>query len=197
MNLLSLFGQTSNDIYPVDTANAVTNAIIIGLPIFFAFCLLVSYVLVSYLLSRIFKKAGVTPWKAWVPVYSLWLTLELGDKPGWWAVVLAVATVIPVYEPTISTTDQMFFPFLGLMLICLAASITASVFMYMAMYRIGLKFGKEGYFVLWAIFLPMVWYAWLAFDKSTWNPSLQTPAYTAATPATPKNENSNTPTQNV
>ena len=36
------------------------------------------------------------------------------------------------------------------------------------MYKIGLKLGKEGAFVLLAIFLPIVWLIWLAVDKSTW-----------------------------
>jgi hypothetical protein len=54
--------------------------------------------------------------------------------------------------------------------------------MYIAMYTIGLRFGKEGYFVLLAIFLPIVWSAWLAFDKSTWQKTA--PAFASPTPAT-------------
>ncbi len=141
MSLLSLFGLTSNDIYTVDTSNAVTPAIMIGLVVFIVAILVITYVLMSIMLSRIFRKAGVEGWKAWVPVYNTWITLELGDQKGWWAIVM----LIPVL------------------------SIVATVFLYIAMYYIGLRFGKEDYFVLWAIFLPVVWYVWLAFDKSTWN----------------------------
>jgi len=48
--------------------------------------------------------------------------------------------------------------------------------MYIAMYNISLKFGKESTFVLWAIFLPIVWLIWLAVDKSVWNNALGVPS---------------------
>jgi len=101
---------------------------------------IIGYILNAFLLSRIFKKAGVEPWKAWVPIYNSWVMLELGEQKGWWAVLLLV-------------------PFVN---------FVALVFLIIAEYNIGLKLGKEGVFVLLAIFLPIVWLAWLAFDKSTW-----------------------------
>jgi hypothetical protein len=195
MNLLSLFGQTSNDMYSVDTANAVTNAILIGLPILFGLTLLIGYILIAFLLSRIFTKAGVAAWKAWVPGYNMWITYELGDQKGWWAVLYLLASISPSFITLPNYGDSMFWPALLFMLIGIAVGITATVYLYIAMYRIGLKFGKEGYFVLWAIFLPLVWYAWLAFDKSTWNPTLATP-HTPTAP-TYKSDNTDAPTKNV
>lgn len=122
------------------TADAATAGIII-FSIFVLFMItLAVYALQAYLLSRIFKKAGKEAWKAWVPVYNNWVTLELGEQKGWWAVLSLVPLV----------------------------NIVALVFMYIAMYHIGLKLRKEGAFVLLAIFLPLVWYVWLAFDGSTW-----------------------------
>lgn len=100
----------------------------------------VAYVLYAYFLSRIFKKAGVEQWKAWVPVYNNWVTLELGGQQGFWSVLA-------------------FIPFVN---------IVAAVFMYISMYEIGLKLQKSGAFVLLAIFLPFVWLIWLAFDSSKW-----------------------------
>ena len=82
----------------------------------------------------------MSSWKAWVPVYSSWILLELGGQRGYWAVILPIPAV----------------------------NIVAILFMFMAMYTIGLKFGKEGAFVLLAIFLPIVWLIWLALDDSTW-----------------------------
>jgi len=189
MNLLSLFGQTSNDMYSLDTANAVTNAIIIGLPILFGLSFIIGYLVIAYLLGRIFKKAGLASWKAWVPGYNMWLTYELGDRPGWWAVVYIASSIAPIFFTLPSYGDSMFWPLLVITLLCIAAGIVSSVFLYMAMYKIGLKFGKEGYFVLWAIFLPVVWFAWLAFDKSTWNPALTPPVHHA--------DNAEAPTHNV
>ena len=101
----------------------------------------IAYVVIALLLARIFKKAGVESWKAWVPVYNSWVLLELGDQKGFWAVLAFVPVV----------------------------NIVAAVFMYIAMYNIGLKLGKGGEFVLWAIFLPIVWLIWLAVDDSKWN----------------------------
>ena len=111
---------------------------------FLVFALLVAaafYVVSALLLGRIFKKAGIESWKAWVPVYNGWTLLEMGGQQGFWAVLALIPGV----------------------------NIVSAVFMYIAMYHIGLKFGKEGAFVLLAIFLPLVWFIWLAVDDSTWN----------------------------
>lgn len=122
----------------------------------------VSYVVFAFLLGRIFAKAGVPQWKAWVPIYNNWTLLELGDQHGVWAVL----ALIPVIN------------------------IVSAVFMFIAMYHIGLKLGKEGVFILWAIFLPIVWFIWLAVDKSTWKGRVA--AAPAAAPTTPPSQPTNT-----
>ena len=96
------------------------------------------YVITALLLGLIFKKFGEPAWKAWVPVYNNWVMLELGDQAGWWSILMFIPIV----------------------------NIVAVVFTYIAYYKIGLKLGKPGAFVLWAIFLPIVWVIWLAVDKS-------------------------------
>lgn len=144
--MYSLFALTTQpNVTTAETAEAtaVMWFILIAMFLFVA----VTYVVVAIFLSRIFKKAGVLGWKAWVPVYNTWVTLEIGDQKGWWALV-------------------MLFP---------VVNIIASVFLYIAMYTIGLRLGKEGTFVLWAIFLPIVWYAWLALDDSTWDADVTGP----------------------
>lgn len=98
------------------------------------------YALYAYMLSRIFKKAGIAQWIAWVPFYSLWKLLQLGGQGGYWSLFV-------------------FIPF---------ANIVAAVFLYIAQYHIALKLGKEGWWVLIAIFAPIVWFAILAFDSSKW-----------------------------
>jgi hypothetical protein len=146
VSVISLFAQSYyNDPYLYDTgpstatdvvaAGAIMSLILFALVLSVAF-----YVINAILLGRIFNKAGVPGWKAWVPVYNGWTLLELGGQQGFWAVL----ALIPV------------------------VNIVAAVFMYIAMYNIGLKLGKEGAFVLLAIFLPIVWLVWLAVDSSTW-----------------------------
>lgn len=144
MSLLSLFSQASSDTYMrYDVANTTSEAVVAFLVVFALVLVATTYIIVSILLARIFKKAGEAGWKAWVPVYNTWITLELGNQKGWWALVLLL-------------------PFVGLI---------GAVFLYIAMYHIGLKLDKEGVFVLWAIFFPIVWYIWLAMDNSTWDES--------------------------
>ena len=156
MNVLSsfahighLFGNTSYDSYSVDMSNTAAYAVLGGLLLFMAIILVIAYVVLAFLLSRIFKKAGVEGWKAWVPIYNTWITYELGGQKGWWALIMLVPVV----------------------------NLVASVFLYIAMHQIGRNFGKDDTFVLWAIFLPIVWYVWLAFDQSTWKaaPAKTTP----------------------
>lgn len=116
----------------------------------------ISYAITAFLLGRVFKKAGVPQWAAWVPIYNTWKLLEMGDQPGFWSVLSLL-------------------PFVGILTL---------VFMYIAMYHIGLKLGKEKWFVLLAIFVPIVWMIWLGFDDSKW-PVEKKPA-AAPTKATPK-----------
>lgn len=130
----------------VDTATAV---MILGWVFMTAFLFaIVAYVVSALLLGRIFKKAGITSWIAWVPFYNNWKLLEIGGQQGFWAVL----AIIPV------------------------VNIASSVFMLIAMYQIGLKLGKSSSFILWAIFLPLLWLIWLAFDASTWKDSRGAPS---------------------
>jgi hypothetical protein len=116
----------------------------------------VAYVISALLLSQIFHKAGLPRWIAWVPFYNNWKFLELGGQPGFWAVL----TIIPV------------------------VNIASYVFIYIAMYHVGLKLGKSGAFVILGILLPIVWFIWLAVDSSKWGDTYQPPAPVAPTPPT-------------
>jgi len=145
MNIAALFGQAYYDPYYNDSgAHTAYSSQDAGLFLFMLFFVLIIsvalYAVHAFLLGKIFTKAGVPAWKAWVPVYNSWVTLELGGQQGFWAVLALVPVV----------------------------NIVSVVFLYIAMYNIGLKLGKEGTFVLLAIFLPLVWYIWLAVDGSTW-----------------------------
>ena len=119
---------------------AATIAIGAGAFIFALIFFVIVYVIGSWLLGKIFKKAGVATWKAWVPVYNNWVLLEIGGQKGFW-ILLAFIPVV---------------------------NIVTIVFYYIALYNIGLKLGKSGAFVLLGIFLPIVWLIWLAFDDSKW-----------------------------
>lgn len=131
------YGTDSNGV-------AIGLAVLFGVLALYLVVLLGSYALFAWLFSRIFRKAGVAGWKAWVPVYSSWVLLELGGQAGW----LALISLVP-----------------GL-------NIVAAVFLCIAVYNIDFAFGKPsaGWLVLF-IFVPIAWLAILAFDSSRWDPS--------------------------
>ena len=175
MSFLATLGQTMQYEYgtygdTLQTQSGVSSdAAAAALVVMMGFAIiggLIGYVIHALLLGRIFKKAGIEQWKAWVPVYNAWVMLEMGEQKGWWALLMLI-------------------PFVN---------VVALVFFIIAEYNIGLKFGKEGVFVLLAIFLPIVWLIWLAFDKSTWNGARPAPAVANTAPATPQGEVSATTT---
>lgn len=143
------FDTTTSTLEPAAAVGITLAALVFQL-----FFIAIAYVIYAIFLSKIFKKAGVEGWIAWVPFYNTWKLLEIGGQPGYWAVLALI-------------------PFVN---------IVSAVFMYIAMYHIGKKLGKDGAFVLLAIFLPIVWIIWLAIDQSKWNdkassaPSLHVPA---------------------
>jgi hypothetical protein len=146
MSVLAQLAQAS-DYYNYDYSysNSATDgaaAVIFGgiALVFVLFFAVIAYAVHAFLLGRIFKKAGVEQWIAWVPFYNTWKLLEIGGQPGFWAVL----AIIPI------------------------VNIVSAVFVYISMYHIGLKLQKEGWFILIAIFLPLVWLIWLAFDDSKW-----------------------------
>lgn len=162
MNLLTFFAQAAeydSDLFgPTTPAEQAAGAgAFIFIALFMVAFLVGMYALYAIMLGKIFKKAGVESWKAWVPVYNNWIMLQLGGQQGWWAVL----AFVPV------------------------ANIVAGVFMYIAMYHIGRKLGKDGAFVLFAIFLSIVWLIWLAIDTSTWNDAAGEASRTPINP--PKN----------
>lgn len=91
---------------------------------------------------KLFTKAGEPGWKAIIPIYNGWTFLKLGGQSGWWS--LAV-----------------FVPFIGW--------IATAVFLTIAAYNIGLKLGKEGWYVILFVLVSPIWALILGFDKSTWN----------------------------
>lgn len=94
-----------------------------------------AYLLGCFLLSRIFKKAGVKTSIAYIPIYNAWKLLEIGGQKGFW-IFVPVANII---------------------------------FTIIAAYNIGKKLGKEDWFVILYIFVPLVWIIILGFDKSQWD----------------------------
>jgi hypothetical protein len=105
---------------------------------------LIGYAIYAWILGRIFHKAGISKTIAWIPFYNNWKLLELGDQQGFWSILLFIPII----------------------------NYVATVFLYIAQYRIGLKFGKAGWWVVLAIFIPFIWLILLAFDQSKWHKTI-------------------------
>jgi hypothetical protein len=103
-----------------------------------------SYLLIAIPLSALFRKTGVEPWKAWIPVYSTYTWLRLGGQNGNWA----------------------WFSFVPY------GSIVSSIFLYIGMHRTGKAFGKDTGFLVLGIFLPWVWLFILGFGRDPYRPEL-------------------------
>lgn len=150
MNILTTLAQSTSqyvdEYYTTSSTSSSEESLAVGIVAFIIIAIfsIAAYVLNAYLLGRIFKKAGLAQWPAWVPFYNSWKTLQIGGQQGW----LMLLALIPI------------------------VNIVAVIFLFIAMYHIGLKLQKSGAFVLVAIFLPLVWTIWLAFDDSKWDDNL-------------------------
>jgi hypothetical protein len=100
------------------------------------------YVLIAIPLAALFAKAGIEPWKAWVPFYSTYTWLQLGGQNGHWVWL----TLVPY------------------------GSVVTSVFLYIGMHRTGIAFGKDSGFLVLGIFLPVVWLFILGFGRDDYRP---------------------------
>lgn len=146
--LFSKVATVSEGFYVTSSTHTASNSAGITAAIWImsvVFCLLIfigAYVFLSICLSKIFKKAGIKSWIAWVPFYSNWKFFEMGSFHG------ALSLLILI-------------PYVG--------TLVFMILYWIAAYRIGLKFHKDGSFVLLSIFLAPVWLGILAFDKSTWS----------------------------
>ena len=111
---------------------------------FTAVIVVISWVLIAIPLSALFRKAGIEPWKAWIPFYSTYTWLRLGGQNGHWV---------------------------WLSLVPYGSTVTA-IFLYIGMYRTGKAFGKESGFLVLGILLPWVWLFILGFGRDEYRPEL-------------------------
>lgn len=121
--------------------SAAGMAALSGFFVIFGLIVLAAALVAIIAMWKLFTKAGEPGWKALIPIYNSWVFLRLGDQAGWWALVALIPLV----------------------------NIVAVVFMAIAAYNIGLKLGKEGWYVVLYVLVPIIWMLILAFDKSTWN----------------------------
>ena len=144
----------SGDYYSSSVSPAETAGILGFVLAYLGFIILLSigiYVLTSIATMKLFKKAGLPGWKAWVPFYNNWLFLELGGYNG--ALIFLA-----------------FIPFFGGIALLVATCLAAN--------EISKKLDKSDIFILFPLgvitggITTIIWYCIAGFGKSTWNDSL-------------------------
>jgi uncharacterized membrane protein YhaH (DUF805 family) len=61
---------------------------------FYAFGLIaLGYVLYCFPLALVFKKAGETPWTAFIPILNIFVLCKTAGRPGWWVILYFIPIV--------------------------------------------------------------------------------------------------------
>ncbi|MBI3494473.1 DUF805 domain-containing protein [Candidatus Saccharibacteria bacterium] len=114
----------------------------------------VAYLVFSFILSKVFAKAGKPAWAAFVPIYNGWVMFEMGGKPGWWILAGLI-------------------PFVG--------GLVSFVLYLIVSLEIAKRFGKSSLFGVFGLWLfSLIGYTMLAFDSSTYQGGSATPAKASA-----------------
>ena len=151
---------------------------------------LAAYVIYSIFLSRIFKKASLPAWQAWVPFLNAWQTLELGGKKGYWNALGIGSSIGSTISLNIDNDNALAISSV-FSIISIGLGIAYFVINLIALHNINLKMQYGAGMTVCAAFLPIVWVIVLGVSKNQWNDSLgdprvnrpaAIPAYTQAAP---------------
>ena len=131
MNWLLLLAQDDD---------AAAAAAVAGFGLVSIVCVLVVYVLFSWLMFwKLFEKAGQPPVMCLVPIVNLYFLLMIAKRPAWWLILY----FIPIVNFVIG------------IIVCI---------------DIAKKFGQEALYAIGLILLPIVFYPILGFGSATYNP---------------------------
>ena len=147
---------------------------------------LLGYALTAFILGRLFKKAGIKSWKAWVPIYNLWKLFQIGGTEGVWALLPVIAGISTVVLLLFTNDFRMNYmsgdklpPDQAAASIILLIVIVLTGLLFVVSYlqvtwNITKKLGKNWvYMLLLLVNLgPSLWLWIMALDKSKWDDSL-------------------------
>lgn len=135
------------DNYSGDSQSAGLVFLVFGLVYGFIFLVLIaSYLVNAFAFMSFFRKVGVKPWIAWVPIYNNWVRLEVGGQKGWFSLFALVSPGV----------------------------LVTLIFTGIAAYRSGIAFRKDSAYVALAILLPFVWAFLLGGKSAVYEPALMT-----------------------
>ena len=141
--------------------------------------LVVSYIINAWLLGRIFKKAGVGRWKAWIPLVNEFAFLKIGGRSGgniFFGIAGYILALISFTSLGIFNNVDSSLTYAPVM--CIITSVLAVAFLVIYIYKfisaiwnVQKKLGKSGPFII-LHFINVVaplWYWILALDGSKYN----------------------------
>ena len=149
--------------------SAIENGIVLAISLSFLAFSLLFLILYHVMLGKVFKKAGLAWWKAWVPFLNNWKLFEIGGQKGFWSIFL--------YIP--------------------ALNIIGLVMMIVAIYNINLKFGHGVGMTILAALLSPIWLSMLVLGKDQWNDSLGAPSLANAETAKAQPTEANVPSAEI
>lgn len=171
----------------VSTSGSDIFAVVVMLMAVLLLLALAAYVIYSIFLSKIFKKASLPAWQAWVPFLNSWRTLELGGKKGYW-IALGIGSSISSTISRNIDNDNALAISIVFYIIAIGLGIAYFVINLIALHNINLKMQYGAGMTVCAAFLPIVWVIVLGVSKNQWNDSLGDPRVDrpAAIPAYPQ-----------
>lgn len=143
--------------YPLSGEGLLTTEVVLTMITLLLVFLIGFYVLISFAFMRIFKKAGLPAWKAWVPYYNSWLFLELGGYNGALSLLVLGLYMLPVSG------------------IGFIAGVVGFVFNCLAAKEISAKLNKSNTFFLFPLgaltfgITAIIWYFIVASGDNQWN----------------------------
>jgi hypothetical protein len=116
---------------------------------------------------RIYTKAGQPGWASIIPIYSTLVMLDIIRKPRIWllyivGIAVVQAVINTMYTTSDGTTD---YPVL-VAIVMIVLSITLTVLSVRITHGLSLAFGKNGWFTVGLIFLPIVFFPILGFGSA-------------------------------
>ncbi len=87
------FAQTEQNLEGIRLTQEQTIGLVLVILAGMAIVSLVIHIILAICLGKIFKKARLKSWKAWVPIYNLWVFLELGKQKRYWAILAPIPAI--------------------------------------------------------------------------------------------------------
>jgi hypothetical protein len=135
-----------------------------------------AYIINSWLLGRVFHKAGVARWKAWIPILRTWKFFNIGGRSGASVLLTIAVYCLAILAHNLIVSNSGGHSSLAVMIalfLWIAAFVILIIYIYVAIsaaYNIQKKLGKPGAFLILAFInlIAPLWLWVLALDGSKW-----------------------------